>query len=99
MLKVKLTLLFKGLQVAPAELEAHLLKHPAVGDAAVIPIPDDVAGELPKAFIVKSSSVGLEENDRLLMKRIQKHVEEHKARHKWLKGGKPPRSPDAYTSQ
>ena len=38
-------------------------------------------------MIVKSSSVGLEENDRILMRDIQKHVELHKARHKWLKGG------------
>ena len=76
------------MQVAPAELEAHLLSHPAVGDAAVIPVPDDAAGELPKAFVVKSPSVGLEDNDRMLMREIQKHVEEHKARHKWLKGGK-----------
>lgn len=75
------------MQVAPAELEAHLLTHPAVADCAVIPIPDEAAGELPKAFVVKSSSVGLEENDRMLTRRIQRHVEDHKARHKWLKGG------------
>lgn len=48
---------------------------------------DEAAGELPKAFVVKSPSVGLEENDRMLMRDIQRHVEEHKARHKWLKGG------------
>jgi acyl-coenzyme A synthetase/AMP-(fatty) acid ligase len=77
----------QGLQVAPAELEAHLLTHPAVADCAVIPIPDDAAGEVPKAFVVKSTSVGLEENDRMVVREIQKHVEEHKARHKWLKGG------------
>ncbi len=77
----------QGLQVAPAELEGHLLTHPAVNDAAVIPVPDDAAGELPKAFVVKSSSVGLEESDRMIMRDIQKHVEQHKARHKWLKGG------------
>ena len=75
------------MQVAPAELEAHLLTHPAVADCAVIPVYDEAAGELPKAFVVKSSSVGLEENDRMLMRDIQKHVEESKARHKWLKGG------------
>ncbi len=75
------------MQVAPAELEAHLLAHPAVNDAAVIPVPDDAAGELPKAFIVKSASVGLEENDRMLIRSIQKHVEQHKAKHKWLRGG------------
>jgi acyl-coenzyme A synthetase/AMP-(fatty) acid ligase len=73
--------------VAPAELEAHLLTHPVVGDCAVIAIPDDRAGEVPKAFVVKSSSVGLEDNDTMVAREIAKHVEEHKARHKWLKGG------------
>jgi 4-coumarate--CoA ligase len=42
----------KGFQVAPAELEALLLTHPQIADAAVIPVPDDEAGELPKAFVV-----------------------------------------------
>ena len=41
----------KGFQVPPAELEALLVTHPAVADAAVIGIPDDKAGELPKAFV------------------------------------------------
>lgn len=85
--RIKELIKVKGLQVAPAELEAHLLTHPAVMDVAVIPVPDDAAGEVPKAFVVKSSSVGLEENDRLVARQIMKHVEEHKARHKWLKGG------------
>src|SRR5215216_2109853 len=43
---------YKGLQVAPAELEAVLLTHPAVADAAVIPYPDEEAGEVPKGIIV-----------------------------------------------
>jgi acyl-coenzyme A synthetase/AMP-(fatty) acid ligase len=38
--------------VAPAELEALLLTHPAIADAAVIPCRDDEAGEVPKAFVV-----------------------------------------------
>ena len=42
---------FKGFQVAPAELEALFITHPKVADVAVIGIPDDEAGELPKAFI------------------------------------------------
>jgi acyl-CoA synthetase (AMP-forming)/AMP-acid ligase II len=42
----------KGLQVAPAEVEAVLRTHPAVADAAVIPIPDERAGERPKAVVV-----------------------------------------------
>jgi ribosome assembly protein SQT1 len=53
----------------------------------VIPAPDDAAGEVPKAFVVKSSSVGIEDNDRMVAKKIAKHVQDHKARHKWLKGG------------
>ncbi|MBL8179866.1 MAG: AMP-binding protein [Bryobacterales bacterium] len=43
---------YKGLQVAPAELEALLLTHPLIADAAVIGIPDEEAGEVPKAFVV-----------------------------------------------
>ena len=43
---------YKAFQVAPAELEAVLLTHPSVADAAVIPSPDEEAGEVPKAFVV-----------------------------------------------
>jgi acyl-CoA synthetase (AMP-forming)/AMP-acid ligase II len=43
---------YKGYQVPPAELEAVLLTHPGVADAAVIGVPDDEAGEIPKAFVV-----------------------------------------------
>lgn len=75
------------MQVAPAELEAHLLTHPYVADCAVIAVPDDAAGEVPKAFVVKSTSVGLEESDRMVMREIARHVEKEKSRHKWLKGG------------
>jgi acyl-CoA synthetase (AMP-forming)/AMP-acid ligase II len=43
---------YKGFQVPPAELEAVLLTHPHVSDAAVIPCRDEEAGEVPKAFVV-----------------------------------------------
>jgi len=43
---------YKGFQVAPAELEAVLLTHPMIADAAVIPRADEEAGEVPKAFVV-----------------------------------------------
>ncbi len=50
--RLKELIKYKGFQVAPAELEALLLTHPAVADVAVVPIPDLEAGELPKAFVV-----------------------------------------------
>jgi len=46
----------KGLQVAPAELEAVLLTHPKIADAAVIGVPNERMGEAPKAFVVKKDN-------------------------------------------
>ncbi len=55
--RLKELIKYKGFQVAPAELEALLLTHPAVADAAVIGVPDEEAGELPKAFVVRKGEV------------------------------------------
>ncbi len=55
--RLKELIKYKGMQVAPAELEALLLTHPAVADAAVIAVPDEEAGEVPKAFVVKRGEV------------------------------------------
>ena len=52
---------YKGFQVPPAELEGVLLTHPAISDAAVIPCPDDEAGEVPKAFVVLKGEASAEE--------------------------------------
>jgi len=49
----------KGLQVAPAEIEGHLLAHDAIVDAAVIGVPDERSGQVPKAFIVTASGAEL----------------------------------------
>jgi acyl-CoA synthetase (AMP-forming)/AMP-acid ligase II len=59
--RLKELIKYKGCPVAPAELEALLLTHPAVADAAVIPSPDAEAGEVPKAFVVARSQVTAEE--------------------------------------
>jgi acyl-coenzyme A synthetase/AMP-(fatty) acid ligase len=44
-------------RIAPAELEAVLLGHPAIADAAVVPRADEEAGQVPKAFVVLKSDV------------------------------------------
>jgi acyl-CoA synthetase (AMP-forming)/AMP-acid ligase II len=55
--RVKELIKYKGYQVAPAELEALLIAHPAVADAAVIPIQDDAGGEAPKACVVAAAPI------------------------------------------
>lgn len=57
--RLKELIKYKGFQVAPAELEAVLLTHPGIEDAAVIGIPDEEAGEIPKAFIVGRQGASL----------------------------------------
>jgi acyl-CoA synthetase (AMP-forming)/AMP-acid ligase II len=59
--RLKELIKYKGYQVAPAELEALLVSHPAVADAAVVPAADDEAGEVPKAFVVKTDDVSADE--------------------------------------
>ncbi|KAL2149836.1 hypothetical protein VTH82DRAFT_7512 [Thermothelomyces myriococcoides] len=76
----------KGHQVAPAELEAHLLTHPAVDDCAVIAVPDERDGEVPKAFVVTPASMASRNKEEVAAE-IIKHVQDHKAHYKWLKGG------------
>jgi acyl-CoA synthetase (AMP-forming)/AMP-acid ligase II len=55
--RLKELIKYKGMQIAPAELEAVLLGHPGIADAAVIPIADDDAGQVPKAFVVPRGEV------------------------------------------
>src|SRR6266550_2956205 len=66
---------YKGFQIAPAELEAVLLSHPAVSDAAVIPCADDEAGEVPKAFVVKKGETTAE----AIMEFVEGRVAPHKS--------------------
>jgi acyl-CoA synthetase (AMP-forming)/AMP-acid ligase II len=64
---------FKGLQVAPAELEAVILGHPQIADAAVIGIADEEAGEIPKAFVVRKGEVTGEEVMAFVAARVAPH--------------------------
>jgi acyl-coenzyme A synthetase/AMP-(fatty) acid ligase len=59
--RVKELIKYKGYQVAPAELEAVLVEHPAVAEAAVVGRPDEEAGEVPKAFVALSGEATEEE--------------------------------------
>ncbi|MCZ6645072.1 MAG: 4-coumarate--CoA ligase family protein [SAR324 cluster bacterium] len=72
--RLKELIKYKGYQVAPAELEALLLTHPAVTDAAVIPSPDEEAGEVPKAFVVLREDTPTE----TLMSFVAEQVAPHK---------------------
>jgi len=60
---VKELIKYKGYQVPPAELEAVLLTHSEIMDAAVIPKPDPEAGEIPKAFVVKKPNSKINAQD------------------------------------
>jgi acyl-CoA synthetase (AMP-forming)/AMP-acid ligase II len=59
--RVKELIKYKGMQVAPAELEAVLLAHPAVADAAVVPLKDAECGETPRAFVVLKGAATAED--------------------------------------
>jgi len=57
--RLKELIKYKGYQVPPAELEALLLTHPSIADAAVIGVADESGQEIPKAFVVKQSGAEL----------------------------------------
>ncbi|KAI3915283.1 hypothetical protein MKX01_035542 [Papaver californicum] len=78
--RVKELIKFKGFQVPPAELEALLLSHPSIADAAVVSQKDDVAGEIPVAFIVRSN--GFELTEVAVKEYISKQVVFYKRLHK-----------------
>jgi len=61
--RLKELIKYKGYQVPPAELEALLLTHPAIADAAVVGVPDHEGEEIPMAFIVRQPDVDLTAED------------------------------------
>lgn len=79
--RIKELIKYKAFQVAPAELEALLLTHPAVSDSAVIGLPDDEAGELPLAFVV------LKNGKTATVKELQQFVADNVSPQKKLRGG------------
>jgi acyl-CoA synthetase (AMP-forming)/AMP-acid ligase II len=59
--RIKELIKYKGQQVSPVELEAIIMAHPKVADAAVIGVPDEEASEIPKGFVVAREPVTAEE--------------------------------------
>lgn len=71
--RLKELIKYKGFQVPPAELEAVLLSHPKIADAAVIGVPDDEAGELPKAFVVPNGDLTEQEVMDFVAEKVAPH--------------------------
>ncbi|CAK9169432.1 unnamed protein product [Ilex paraguariensis] len=61
--RLKELIKYKGFQVAPAELEAMLIAHPNISDAAVVPMKNEAAGEVPVAFVVRANGSKITEDD------------------------------------
>ena len=69
----------KAFQVAPAELEALLLTHPAVADVAVIGRPDERSGEIPVAYVVARGAADPEEIKSWVAERVVEYKQIHDA--------------------
>ncbi|KAI1122973.1 acetyl-CoA synthetase-like protein [Nemania abortiva] len=80
--RIKELIKVKGIGVAPAELEDLLLGHAVVEDCAVLAVPDERAGERPKAFVVLKQG---QRADKATGLEIIAYVEKSKVRHKWIK--------------
>ncbi|KAM0548066.1 hypothetical protein ACHAPJ_010124 [Fusarium lateritium] len=74
----------RGHAVAPAELEDVLHGHPKVKDAAIIGIPDDYSGEIPRAFVVLRSGVNASIK---ITRQLRDFVTSRKPKRKRLSGG------------
>ncbi|MBP2339549.1 acyl-CoA synthetase (AMP-forming)/AMP-acid ligase II [Saccharothrix coeruleofusca] len=74
--RVKELIKYKGYQVPPAELEAVLLTHPQIADAAVVGVRDQDGEEVPKAFVVRQAGVELDETG--VMSFVAERVAPHK---------------------
>nr|POE51164.1 4-coumarate--coa ligase-like 9 [Quercus suber] len=80
--RIKEMIKVKGIGVAPAELEDLLLGHPMVEDVAVLGIPDDYSGEVPKAYVVLKHG---DEANQQAGRDLIKYVREKKVKYKAVK--------------
>jgi 4-coumarate--CoA ligase len=72
---------YKGLQIAPAELEMTLQTHPEILEAAVVGMPIEGGSEVPRAYVVLRRNGGLSESE------VKDFVRKHLAEYKQLRGG------------
>lgn len=79
--RLKELIKYKGFQVAPAELEGLLIEMPQISDCGVIGVPDERAGELPFAFVVRQANAHVTEAE------VEEYVRKRTAASKWLRGG------------
>ncbi|KAK6853651.1 AMP dependent ligase/synthetase [Apiospora arundinis] len=82
----------KGLQVSPVAIEECIKKHADVSDVAVIGIPDDLAGEWPKAFVVPAKKPPTEQgaaepvDQEAFFDELDDHVEANLTEPHWIRG-------------
>ncbi|KAH9949236.1 amp dependent CoA ligase [Amylocystis lapponica] len=90
--RIKEMLKVKGFQVAPAELEGHLLDHPDVADVCVVGVPDEYTGDAPLAFVVPTPAARARiakdpAAAHTTRAALLKHVADAKVHYKRLTGG------------
>jgi acyl-coenzyme A synthetase/AMP-(fatty) acid ligase len=76
--------LIQGIQVIPADIEAVLITHPAVAEAAVIGVRDELCGERPRAFVVRSKLLMADQDDDEVIESIDEHVQDLLHETHWL---------------
>ena len=81
--RLKELIKYKGFQVPPAELEAIIASMPEVKDVIVIPVPDEEAGEIPRAYVVKQPDCPPSFGEKEIIDFVHHHV----APYKRLRGG------------
>ncbi|XP_014261977.1 4-coumarate--CoA ligase 1-like [Cimex lectularius] len=79
--RIKELIKYQGFQISPTELELALLEHKAIAEVAVIGVPHEIYGEVPKAFVVKNKGYDISENEIISLLRS-----EHSS-YKQLRGG------------
>lgn len=82
--RIKELIKVNAYQVAPTEVEAHIGHMEGVMDSAVIGVPDQTAGELPRAFVVRADN---DDGRRLTANDVAQHVAKMLSAYKHLKGG------------